>query len=73
MKLKESKSTLEMLEEEIQKRKEAISSEETNTEMSKTWRDKLKIYDEIDKCLNITDDVLKTKKMKDDELEEDIR
>jgi len=29
------------------------------------WRDKLKIYDEIDKSLEVVDDNLKTKKLKE--------
>ena len=30
------------------------------------WKEKLKIYDEIDKSLEIVDDNLKTKKLKED-------
>jgi uncharacterized coiled-coil protein SlyX len=69
VKLAESKSVLDKVGAEIQKRQKELQSGEMDSKdkMNETWRNKLKIYDEIDKCLNITDDNLKTKKLKDNE------
>ena len=63
-KLEENKSALQTLENEIARRKAELEiTPPTEEELSKTWKEKLKIYDEIDKSLAITEeDTLKTKK-----------
>jgi chromosome segregation ATPase len=65
MKLQGIKSVLDILESEKQKK---LDSEKSVTVPGDSWKEKIKIYDEIDKCLNVTDNGLKTKKLKDDEL-----
>jgi len=68
VKVEEGKNLLSTLAAEIErKHKELSSVSDTLPGQKETWTEKLKIYDEIDKCLNVTDDALKTKKLKDDE------
>jgi PAS domain S-box-containing protein len=63
IKLEGIKSVLEMLETERQKK----NLERPPAIPSDAWKERLKIYDEIDKSLNVADDGLKTKKLKDEE------
>jgi PAS domain S-box-containing protein len=65
IKLDGFRSVLELLESE-RKQKKGEADKPLGVP-SDAWKEKLKIYDEIDKCLNITDDGLKTKKLKDNE------
>jgi PAS domain S-box-containing protein len=68
IKVDEGKSLLNALTVEIErKHKELSSVSDSMSGQKETWKEKLIIYDEIDKCLNITDDTLKTKKLKDAE------
>jgi chromosome segregation ATPase len=65
-KLNENKSTLSFVESEItRKQTELETGQKANETPGNAWRDKLKIYDEIDKSLEVVDDNLKTKKLKE--------
>jgi len=65
-KLDEQKSMLHVLSEELVKKQQELETVGGQGPVAPldNWKDKLKIYDEIDKCLSITDETLKTKKMK---------
>jgi len=66
VKIEEGKSALQMVESELTKRKTELESATPSTSeaLSKALKEKLKIYDEIDKSLGITDDnAIKTKKI----------
>ena len=64
-KIEESRSNLQMVETELARRKTELETTPlSDDELSKTWKEKLKIYDEIDKSLSPTDEEpLKTKKI----------
>ena len=64
-KLEEDKSTLKMVENELVRRKLEIETPQLNEEeLGKAVKEKLKLFDEIDKSLSIVDeDNLKTKKI----------
>ena len=51
------------------KQKNQMESEQETGKENATWKDNLSICDEIDKKLEIEDDGLKTKKLKDEEPE----
>jgi len=65
IKLGETKSYLQTVENDIARKKTELEHIHPSEEaLSKAWREKLKIYDEIDKSLGITSgDILKTKKI----------
>jgi len=65
--LKENQNTLSFVESELtRKQMELETGNESIDTIGSTWREKLKIYDEIDKSLETVDDNLKTKKLKED-------
>jgi PAS domain S-box-containing protein len=66
-KLEGIKSVLELLDAEKQKR---IESDRSNAAPNNSWKENIKIFDEIDKCLNITSNGLKTKKLQEEEFKE---
>jgi PAS domain S-box-containing protein len=63
-KLQEDRSVLNLIGTEVEKKQKEIEIDGTTSE---TWKEKLKIYDEIGKCLDVSDDKLKTKKISDEE------
>jgi PAS domain S-box-containing protein len=68
--LEQGKAALALVADELVKRQRELESKDEETR-SESWKEKLKIYSEIDKCLNITaEDTLKTKKLKDRETDE---
>ena len=73
VKLEESRSALKMVESELAKKRaelEGIAADEEA--LSKAWKEKLKIYDEIDKSLGILEENgLKTKKLSHESEEEE--
>ena len=66
-KLEEDRSTLSFVESELERKQIALETGEGGNETPGTaWKEKLKIYDEIDKSLDIVDNNLKTKKLKEE-------
>jgi PAS domain S-box-containing protein len=71
--LNENRATLETVENELSKRRTELNvTPQSDEALSKIWREKLKIYDEIDKSLGpAEEDIIKTKKIQHEtELEE---
>jgi hypothetical protein len=62
--LEEGRSTLGLIGTEVERKQKETESGGTTSE---TWTEKLKIYDEIGKCLDVSEDKLKTKKISDEE------
>jgi len=65
VKLEEGKSALSLIQSELEKKQKEA---ELSKMPGEGWKEKLKIYDEIDKCLDASEDKLKTKKLSDEEL-----
>jgi PAS domain S-box-containing protein len=63
MKPQEGGSVLNLIGTELERKQKEIDGETP----SETWKEKLKIYDEIGKCLDVSEDKLKTKKISDEE------
>jgi len=62
--VRDSKSALNWFKAELEKKQKETELEGAPGE---TWKEKLKIYDEIGKCLDVSEDKLKTKKISDEE------
>ena len=64
-KIEENQTSLKMIEGELAKRQEELNQTKLSDEQLETiWKEKLKLYDEIDKSLGIKEeDLLKTKKI----------
>ena len=65
-KLEENKNTLSFVESELARKKIELEMDEGMNQPGTAWKEKLKIYDEIDKSLDVVDNNLKTKKLKEE-------
>ena len=63
--LQDNRASLQTVENELSRRRTELENTAMNDEiLSKTWKEKLKIYDEIDKTLGVEEqEILKTKKL----------
>ena len=66
-KLHETTSTLNLVEAELQRKQTEVDISSKTETPSDAWKEKLKLYDEIDKSLDNAEDRLKTKKIEDPE------
>jgi hypothetical protein len=71
--LNENRTSLQIVENELSQRRSDLENIALNEDiLSKTWKDKLKIYDEIDKTLGVEEqEILKTKKIAQEEENEE--
>jgi len=72
LKLEENVSALKLVESDLEGKREGLAVEEGPEEIpsGEALKGRLKMYDEIDRCLDAADDNLKTKKIEEDDSEE---